>query len=511
MATYSDLPPEILEAIASYLLPAEIEPNPIPSASENACWINSRLFITRLKRRDILALSLVSKIWNRVAGRVLYRDVELFRNWNEKDRLKPFLRSAVTGGRVEHVRSLAFDITVVNGDSHAEDRGSGDEYLTSPVVRKAITDGRMLLRREGTGVEDDTWVPSPWSLASSRFTSSNILIAAYLLSILNLTQVKILLDQTPPLWGSLLQQPAFKSLTSLTLIWTSFSSTDQKWEHPQVLLPIFSLPALRDLSLRFWRIALISNNPFLQHPTPSPLAGSSQITSMTFSLGHYLVDVACYLLSHPRALTSFTYIFSTSVQARFESNFHSYRAYGLQTTQDRLPGYLDVALSSQKHSLQRLIVKPRGDIRKENCGAPIMSLRDFTVLEEIEMPLPLLLSYKSFSPKQNVFRPDELVLGELGERLPRGLKTLKIWLWEDWCVELAVEELKVLMEMKEELVPNLGSVIMEFWMRSQGIYDPILEEKARELMVLENIGEMVGVHVKMIIDEGNQSKRWNLN
>ena len=124
------------------------------------------------------------------------------------------------------------------------------------------------------------------------------------------------------------------------------------------------------------------------------------------------------------------------------------------------------------------------------------SLGEFGRLEEIEMPVSFLLSYKEFDIRKHIWKFEDLNLGRLGVKLPVVLKKLKLYVYQTWEVDFIVMELEKMLRDKGTLVPGLTLICIECWTRSWGI----CAEKTKELYGLVIFGAKHGVHVEVIID-----------
>jgi hypothetical protein len=493
MASWVDFPLEIVEQIVSNVLPAGqslFVPSlhrslgkihilifiqgpqipPVPSASEDDSWAHKRVYIPHAKYDDILSLSLTCRQLRNVTDRILYKAVDLVQNCSERDRLGLFLE--VISRRpdlVKYNRSAKFS-------TYHRDEFQGtvgclnwlNEDLSLKSTGREILDGKTLIK---TGAS-----PMGKKRLQDYGTPSKICLLFWLMP--DIESVEIFIDILPWVWTQFLMEPldppesrarpghrdwddgsigVSKSLKDsrlreLSLVFSDFNPEVRREYSVDRLGNFFMLPHLRKLTFRF---AKITGREF--HKAIERLSGTSKVTEFSLELGLATSDAAEVLLSLPAALETFTYIYGLFQTVRSKSGEHSFWLDSVPTrSPDDLPGRLDKALYSQRATLKQLHV--RGVlIGRRNWGHPVESLREFGRLEEIEITVSLLLSYKEFDIRKHIWKVEDLNLGRLGVKLPVVLKKLKPYVYQTWEVDLIVMELEKMLRDKGTLVPRFDT------------------------------------------------------
>lgn len=497
MATWSDLPPELIREIILHVLLNQEAVAYTGSSSESMferakrledysyCKIVSRSFITgldavheirgedfankyhyklyqtynacRIQLRDLLTLSLTCRYLHQMIKSILYKTVEFNSHTaptkHSLVRTRNFLCSILfQPSLATHVRNLAL-ASSLGDDSYEEmhDNNSQLEWIVRAAnkIAKFALDGQP--EADIRPYLEDGWVQ--W--------------ASLFLLLPNLQTLKINLKSIPSFWEDYVRSypgdftvpiaPGLRNVREFSLIHNSVGDDLD----PIALLPIFQLPNLR----RLYFGGLLSSELEWGNHDPSNYIGKSNVTDLCFDFALVEPSACAAFLQFPRILQNFTYTYGGGLTSVFGPDGEE----------------LHEALQAQRSSLSKINIRHSRDIRDEADDViPLGSFRDFPMLNELEIPVTLL--------------PSD---GNGVYALPPTLVRLQLYVWDDMSVGLLAEMLVEVLDNKEEYTPKLNYIGLEYWISASDEDQETQEIGIKELV---DMCDDAGVQLEVSID-----------
>jgi hypothetical protein len=497
MATWSDLPPELIREIILHVLLNQEAVAYTGSSSESMfdcakrleeyshCKIVSRSFITgldavheisgrdfankyhyklfqtyntsRIQLRDLLALSLTCRYLYQMIKSILYKTVEFNSHTAPKKhslvRTRNFLCSILfQPSLATHVRNLALISSF--GEGSYEEMHDNNKQLdwierAANRIAKFALDGQP--EADIRHYLDDGWVQ--W--------------ASLFLLLPNLQTLKINLESIPSFWEDYVHScpgdftvsivPGLRNVREFSLIHDSVGDDLD----PIALLPIFQLPNLR----RLYFGGLLSSELEWGNHDPSNYIGKSSVTDLSFDFALVDLSVCTAFLQFPRMLQNFTYTYGSGLTSVFGPDGNE----------------LHKALQAQCSSLSKINIRHSRDIRDEAEDIiPLGSFQDFTSLEELEIPVTLLPS-----DDNGVYT------------LPLALVRLQLYVWDDLPMGILAEMLVDILDNKEEYTPKLKRIELDYWLSASDDDQETQEIGIKELV---NMCSDAGVELEVSVD-----------
>lgn len=275
---------------------------------------------------------------------------------------------------------------------------------------------------------------------------------------------RALLQQPNAVWAAR-KVPALRNLQEFSLILRDHG-TGNAFD-PRLLLPFLLLPKIRT----FYTSSLNTGHHFLilNKLERSRWSGKSAVTEMIFDFVKVDGCTMESLLRLPSALEKLTY---PSEFAFCPTYIHDDLFSRLFFTRR----ILWCALSHQRQSLKRLT------IRWANSGAEMLfqSLKSFAVLEELTIPLAILLHNRDGSRRS------------LADALLASIMRLELLAYTHFPVRTWQLEILGLLNGKETAAPRLRQVVVEHWM---GCPDGPVSRYELDAEAVIGLGRQVGVEV----------------
>lgn len=279
---------------------------------------------------------------------------------------------------------------------------------------------------------------------------------------------RALLQEPNDVWAAG-KAPALRNLQEFSLILRDHRPGNAF--DPRLLLPFLLLPKMRT----FYTSLLNTGHHFLlmSERERSQWSGKSAVTEMIFdfvTVDGFTIDS---LLRLPRALEKLT----LSSYAALPSEWAFNPTYCGDIHKLLLANQvLWYALSHQRHSLRRLIIRwPNNRAEKS-----FLSLKPFTVLEELTIPLAMLLQNRDESCRS------------LAESLPASIARLELLAYTQFLVRTWQLEILGLLNGKETTAPRLRQVVIEHWMT---VSDGPVSKYELDAEAVISLGRQVGVEV----------------
>lgn len=279
---------------------------------------------------------------------------------------------------------------------------------------------------------------------------------------------RALLQEPNDVWAAA-KVPALRNLQEFSLILRDHRPGNAF--DPRLLLPFLLLPKMRT----FYTSLLNTGHHFLllSERERSQWSGKSAVTEMVFdfvTVDGFTIDSLLRLPSALEKLTLSSYAALPSEWA-FDPTYYG-DTYKLLLA-NRVLWY---ALSHQRQSLRRLTIRWANN-RAERSS---LCLKSFTVLEELTIPLAMLLHNRDASCRG------------LADSLPASIVRLELLVYTHFPVRTWQLEILGLLNDKETTAPRLRQVIIEHWME---VSDGPVSKYELDAEAVISLGRQVGVEV----------------
>lgn len=442
----------------------------------------SEVYQHRVRKGALLSLALSCSALRDIVEPILYRMVEL--NSAAPDQAhgsSPVTRFLCTmlkrSSPAEHVRELSFRSTIdMNEEAYEQSK-------TSPLgtLQKVLNRLEYFAISPPSEEELGTWHPDVQHA-----------LLFYLLP--NLHTIKVTLETAlPPLWDEILAlwysspdlitvPPALQNITELSIIFAGFD-VDAVFS-VDTLVPALLLPNLHTLYIGSAFASSIASDDSISYDDLAKLyQGKSNIKKLVFESSGVAAEALALMMSMPRELESFTFNFCGTSGA-------------VNCVE---PTEIAAALLLQRRSLRKLEIRGSSDHRGGH-GEPFPSgvLTSFGALEELNIAVAMFLHRGSDGTRWLWTNPP----GWLQDMLPRGLRSLKLYFYNDWDVREWTRELVAVFERKDVLCPLLIDVYLEYWTSAEDF--PGLEGEIMRRDLIELMGKgarEAGVRLVVDVDE----------
>lgn len=279
---------------------------------------------------------------------------------------------------------------------------------------------------------------------------------------------RALLQEPNDVWAAG-KVPALRNLQEFSLILGDHANGNAL--HPKLLLPFLLLPKIRTFYTSLLNTA--QRCLILNESERSQWSGKSAVTEMIFDFVRVDGFTMDSLLRLPSALEKLTLNFYAALPSE-----QAHR----QTFHDPMFAWLLAgrvmwcALRHQRHSLRRLTI--RGANSRTEKAFP--SLKPFAVLEELTIPLAMLLSH-SGGPRRS-----------LADTIPASVERLELLAYTHFPVRTWQLEVLGLLNDKEAAAPGLRQVVIEHWM---AVSDGPVSRYELDAEAVIGLGRQVGVEV----------------
>lgn len=279
---------------------------------------------------------------------------------------------------------------------------------------------------------------------------------------------RALLQEPNDVWAAA-KVPALRNLHEFSLILRDHRAGNAF--DPRLLLPLSMLPKMRT----FYTSLLNTGHHFLlpSERERSQYSGKSAVTEMMFDFVRadgFTIDSLLRLPSALEKLTLSSYAALPSEWA-FDPTFCEDVHKLLLANK-----VLWYALSHQRRSLRRLTIRWPND-RAEKSSP---SLKSFTMLEELTVPLAMLLHDRDESCRS------------LADSLPASFTRLELLAYTQFPVRTWQLEILGLLNGKETTAPRLRQVVIEHWMK---VSDGRVSRYELDAEAVISLGRQVGVEV----------------
>ncbi|KAL2283294.1 hypothetical protein FJTKL_09929 [Diaporthe vaccinii] len=279
---------------------------------------------------------------------------------------------------------------------------------------------------------------------------------------------RALLQEPNDVWAAA-TVPALRNLQEFSLILRDHIPADAF--DPRLLLPFLLLPKMRT----FYTSLLKTGHHclLLSERERSQWSAKSAVTEMIFdfvTVDGFTIDSLLRLPSALEKLTLSSYA-ALPYEWAFDPTYYGDTHRLLLATQ-----VLCYALSHQRHSLRSLTIR----WAKKRAEKSFLSLKSFTVLEELTIPLAMLLQNRDESCRS------------LADSLPSSIVRLELLVYTHFPVRTWQLEILALLNDKETTAPRLRQVIIEHWME---VSDGPVSEYELDAEAVISLGRQVGVEV----------------
>ena len=442
------------------------------------------LYRHRVRKEALLSLALSCRALRDIVEPILYRMVELKSGASDgaldSNPLTSFLCSMFKQRSLSaHVRELSFrsKINVVK---------SGYEQSK---------DGRLENLQNAVNQLENFAISSP-SKEELEIWHPDVQQALLFYLLPNLHAVKITLEtEFPSIWDEFLAQffstpmsitlpSALQNLRELSIIFSG-TDTDQVYGIDGIL-PALLLPNLHTLYIGSGLATSVSGDD-ISYDDLATYKRKSNVKKLVFEFSGIEAEALALMLSIPRKLESFTFNFCGCSHA-----------VGCVE-----PSEIAAALLPQRQSLRKLEIRGNSDHRGGH-GEPFPSgfLTRFSALEELKIAVAMFLHRGSDGTKWLWTNPP----GWLRSMLPRGLRSLKLYFYNDWSVFVWARELASVFELKDILCPLLRDVYLEYWTSAEYFLEPNAETMRRNLVdFMEKGAREAGVQLIFDMDENSDT------
>lgn len=438
------------------------------------------LYRHRVRKGALLSLALSCRALRDIVEPILYRMVELKSGASDRaldsNPLTSFLCSISKQRSLRaHVRELSFrsNINMVK---------SGYEQSK---------DGRLENLQNAVNLLEHFALSSP-SEKELEIWHPDIQQAMLFYLLPNLHAVKITLEtECPSIWDEFLAlffsnpksitfPSALQNLRELSII---FCGTDTDSVYGiEGILPALLLPNLHTLYIGSGLVASVRGDD-ISYDDLATYKRKSNIKKIVFEFSGIGAEALTLMLSIPRELESFTFNFCGCDLA-----------VGCVE-----PSEIAAALLPQRQSLRKLEIRGNSDHRGGH-GEPFPSgfLTGFSALEELKIAVALFLHRGSDGTRWLWTNPP----GWMQSMLPRGLRSLKLYLYNDWSIFEWAQELASVFEHKDILCPLLRDVYLEYWTSAEDFLEPNTETIRRNLVdFVEKGAREAGIQLIFDVDE----------
>lgn len=277
-----------------------------------------------------------------------------------------------------------------------------------------------------------------------------------------------LLQEPNDVWAAA-KVPALRNLQEFSLILRDHRPADAF--DPRLLLPFLLLPKMRT----FYTSLLKTGHHclILSERERSQWSGKSAVTEMIFdfvTVDGFTIDSLLRLPSALENLTLSSYA-ALPYEWAFDSTYYGDTHRLLLAVQ-----VLCYALSHQRHSLRSLTIRWANNRAEKS----FLSLKSSTVLEELTIPLTMLLQNRDESCRS------------LADSLPSSIVRLELLVYTHFPVRTWQLEILALLNDKETTAPRLRQVIIEHWME---VSDGPVSKYELDAEAVISLGRQVGVEV----------------
>jgi hypothetical protein len=312
----------------------------------------------------------------------------------------------------------------------------------------------------------------------------------------NLHAVKVTLETALPsictkfldLWfttpKSITLPSALQNLSELSII---FDGTDTGNVYSiYCILPALLLPNLHTLYIGSGLATSFASYDIFDDDLAT-YRRKSNIKKLVFEFSGIEAEALTLLLSIPRELESFTFNFCGC-------------SYAVNCVE---PSEIAAALFPQRQSLRKLEIRGNSDHRGGH-GKPFLSgiLTTFSALEELKIAVAMFLHRGSDGARWLWTNTP----GWMQNMFPRGLRSLKLYFYNDWSIFEWAQELASVFEHKDILCSSLRDVYLEYWTGAEDVLEPNTETMRRNLVDFwERGAREAGVHLIFDVDENSDT------
>ena len=217
------------------------------------------------------------------------------------------------------------------------------------------------------------------------------------------------------------------------------------------------------------------------NPPPEKYWRASPVTSLTIEQSLVGIENLRELLEFPKALESFAFSYGGT-----SNNLSTVEA--VEICQALLP---------HRTSLKRLEIRGYHDSREEKQEPVGSVITEFPVLEEVSIPVALLLRT------------------ELLSAFPQSVVKLRLYLYDEWSLQTCEIQVHRLLDRKRNglVYLHLKEIWIEYWYSAddnQTISDDKWPEKRNKMMEgMVSFGKEVGVKLEFDVDETSRSYIWD--
>ena len=217
------------------------------------------------------------------------------------------------------------------------------------------------------------------------------------------------------------------------------------------------------------------------NPPPEKYWRASPVTSLTIEQSLVGIENLRELLEFPKALESFAFSYGGA-----SNNLSTVEA--VEICQALLP---------HRTSLKRLEIRGYHDSREEKQEPVGSVITEFPVLEEVSIPVALLLRT------------------ELSSAFPQSVVKLRLYLYDEWSLQTCEIQVHRLLDRKRNglVYLHLKEIWIEYWYSAddnQTISDDKWPEKRNKMMEgMVSFGKEVGVKLEFDVDETSRSYIWD--